>query len=117
MELSVILRNIERRLVSLGISADEAGRLAERPDAIRNIRRKVRNKAPGSLRADTLAALARALKTTPEDLMRPEITPPPPSAPGMREYLLSQRALIDEQIAALDEAEFTARKRPKRKIR
>lgn len=117
MELGIILQNIERRLLVLKISADEAGRLAGRPDAIRNIRRKVRSKARGSLRADTLAALAAALKTTPEDLMRPDTALLVQPVPGLREYLLEQRAMIDRQLAALDAAEFTAQKTRKRKIR
>lgn len=116
MGIGTILLNIERRLAVLKISADEAARLAGRPDAIRNIRRKVRAGAKGSVRADTLAALAAALQTTPEDLMRPA-TPAAPPVAGLREFLVAQRDLIDRQLADIDAAEFTARKQPKRKIR
>lgn len=98
------------------LSADEASRRAGRPDAIRNLRRKVASGAKGSLRFDTLAALASILQTTPDDLLGPEkpVDAPPVSA---REYLLAQIDLLQRQVEAIDEAEFTARKARKRKIR
>lgn len=117
MDLTTIITNIDRRLKVLGISSDEASRRAGRPDAIRNLRRKIKAKTRGSLRADTLAALAAALETTVAELGRPD--QPPPSAPisGLRQYLLEQRALIDRQLAELDAAEFTAPQATKKKNR
>lgn len=116
MDPKVILQNIERRLVVLEISADEASRRAKRPDAIRNLRRKVENGDKGSMRADTLAALAAVLLTTPDELGSPGGSAPPPPA-SAREYLLAQRDLIDRQLAAIDEAEFIAQRPRKRKNR
>lgn len=117
MDLAVLLTNIERRLKDLKLSSDEASRLAGRPDAIRNLKRKVTNGTiKGSMRADTLAALARVLETSPIDLTRSHETASAPIS-GLREYLLQQRALIDLQLAELDAQEEAAKKQPKRKIR
>jgi hypothetical protein len=116
MELAVILQNIERLLKARGISADEASRKAGHPDAIRNAKRKLKRGSKGSMRADTLAALARVLGVTQNDLARSDRVRAPP-IPGLREALLAQRAFIDEQIAALDEAEAMAQKPPKRNKR
>ena len=117
MDLATLLTNIDRRLKVLGISSDEASRRASRPDAIRNLRRKVKSKARGSLRADTLAALATALETTVAELSRPDHPPPAAPIPGLRQYLLEQRALIDRQLAELDAAEFTDPQAAKKKKR
>lgn len=117
MELPVILRNIERLLEVHDLSAHKASRLAKHPDLIRNLRRKVRRGESGSLRADTLEALARVLHTTAQDLTRPDKAAPMAPVPGLRDILLAQRALIDDQLAQLDAAEFTAQKAMKRKHR
>jgi hypothetical protein len=117
MDLQAILTNIERRLAVLKISANEASRRAGHPDAIRNLQRKVLAGTRGSLRADTLAALAAALKTTSDELARPARPAATPPAAGMREYLLAQRDLIDRQLAAMDEAEIAAKPVRKRKKR
>lgn len=116
MDLAILLTNIEHRLEALGISSDEASRRAKRPDAIRNLRRKVATGAKGSMRADTLEALARVLEATVPELTSPP-RPPTPPIPGLREYLLQQRALIDQQLANLDAEEMAAKKPPKRKSR
>lgn len=117
MDLTAILANIEHRLRVMGISADEASRRAGRPDAIRNLRRKVRGDLTGGVNMGTMAALAKALDTTVPDLMRSDHPVSLTPVPGLREYLLKQRALIDEQIAALDAAEFTAQRLKKKKVR
>lgn len=117
MDLATILTNIERHLKRIGIKSAEASRRAGRPDAIRNLKRKVKaGVTKGSLRADTLEALAAALQTTADDLKRPPPSSPAPIS-GLREYLLEQRALIDRQIAALDQAEMAVQNRPRRKKR
>lgn len=113
VDTAVILTNIERRLKVLKISADEAARRAGKPDAIRNLR-SGKTKTP---RIETLQALAKALETTPEALMQQTDVVAVAAVPGMRELLLRQRGLIDEQLAALDEAESTGRTPRRRKIR
>jgi hypothetical protein len=69
-----LLERIEQRLVTLGLSATEASKQAGlNRDAIRNIRRAAQEegRADGSLgvRPRTIAALAKALQTTPGWLM------------------------------------------------
>ena len=112
MDLTAVLTNIEGRLAELGMSADKASRLAGRPDAIRNLRRAVR-KGKGGLTMATVAALARALKTTQEALLAPAATVPVDEvdAPRLREFLVAQRNLIDRQIQALDARQGSAPKR------
>jgi len=126
MDLKAILANIDRRLKVLQISAHEASLDSGHQDVIRNLRRKVKNgkASKGSLRADTLEDLARALKCSVEDLKRPVDASGAALVPGMRDILLArrelldrERALIDEQLAAMDEAEFTGKKGGKRKHR
>lgn len=117
MDLTILLTNIERRLKDLKMSSDEASKLAGRPDAIRNLKRKVASGlTKGSMRADTLAALARVLEASPTDLTRSH-DGHSVGILGLREYLLQQRALIDLQLAELDAAEAAAKRQPKRKIR
>lgn len=69
MKLADILKRIQRRLEARGLSEAAAGHQAGRPDAIRNIRRKVESGQRGSVRADTLEALAEVLHTSPEWLI------------------------------------------------
>jgi hypothetical protein len=115
MNLQAILQNIERLLRARGLNADVASRMAGRPDAIRNLRRKVKGEQKGGITLRTVSDLAEALGTTATDLMRTDHPEPPPL--GMREYLLQQRALIDAQLADLDAVENPQPKRPKRKNR
>jgi hypothetical protein len=119
MNLTVLLRNIENRLTVLDISADAASRKAGRPDAIRNLRRAVRE-GKGGMTIQTLAALAKALETTQEDLTRPP-DPVPPVNRGdtakLRDILLAQRDLITRQIQALDADEAAAPTTRKRRAR
>lgn len=63
MELSTVLKRIERRLKDLDLSADRASREAGKPDAIRNLRRAVKDGRQG-VTTGTIAALAPVLKTT-----------------------------------------------------
>lgn len=63
MELSAVLKRIERRLKELGLSADAASRDAGKPDAVRNMRRAVKSGRKG-VNTSTIAALAPVLKTT-----------------------------------------------------
>lgn len=69
MDLKQILARIERRLVVVGMSANRASLLAGKPDAIRNIRRTVKNDSKGGFNAATIAALAGPLQTTPAFLL------------------------------------------------
>jgi SOS-response transcriptional repressor LexA len=64
MDQSAILRRIEERLRSLKLSADRASAIAGRPDAIRNLRRAVKNGGRQGVSLATLADLAPALETT-----------------------------------------------------
>lgn len=117
MNLAVILRNIELRLLVKRMSADQASRESGHPDAIRNLRRKVAGKLKGSFTVRTLEDIARVLGCDAEDLMRDENPLQMKPVKGLREALIEQRDLIDRQIAELDQAEFTAQKVQKRKYR
>lgn len=64
MELAHVLGRIERSLKEVGLSADAASKLAGKPDAIRNMRRAVKDGRPG-FNIATITALARVLKKTP----------------------------------------------------
>jgi phage repressor protein C with HTH and peptisase S24 domain len=59
-----ILTRIEQRLNSLDLTAHAASIAAQRPDAIRNLQRAVKNKDRRGITTDTLVALAPVLKTT-----------------------------------------------------
>lgn len=63
MNLAAILRRIERRLKLLKLSANAASKEAHKPDAIRNMRRAVKEGRNGVNMA-TLEALAPVLRTT-----------------------------------------------------
>ncbi|HXW70099.1 MAG TPA: S24 family peptidase [Methylocella sp.] len=64
MELQDILSRIEARLEATGLSAHAASLAAKRPDAIRNLKRAVKNNDRRGVTTETLAALAPVLKTT-----------------------------------------------------
>jgi transcriptional regulator with XRE-family HTH domain len=64
MELHRMLQRIDRRLEALGLSQDAASKRAGKPDFIRNLRRRVEDDAPYQPKAETIAALARELRTT-----------------------------------------------------
>ena len=64
MELDGVLVRIESRLKALGLSAHAASLAAKRPDAIRNLKRAVKNHDRRGITTETLMALAPVLKTT-----------------------------------------------------
>jgi SOS-response transcriptional repressor LexA len=64
MELEDVLARIESRLKALGISAHAASLAAKRPDAIRNLKRAVKNHDRRGITTETLMALAPVLKTS-----------------------------------------------------
>jgi hypothetical protein len=64
MELDDILTRIESRLAALGLSAHAASLAAKKPDAIRNLKRAVRNGDRRGVTTETLIALAPVLQTT-----------------------------------------------------
>ena len=64
MELESVLTRIESRLKEVGLSPHAASLAAGRPDAIRNLKRAVKNPERHGITTETLAALAPVLKTT-----------------------------------------------------
>jgi phage repressor protein C with HTH and peptisase S24 domain len=64
MELEDVLARVESRLAALGLSAHAASKAAKKPDAIRNLRRAVKNGDRRGITTETLVALAPVLKTT-----------------------------------------------------
>ncbi|HUB65773.1 MAG TPA: S24 family peptidase [Methylocella sp.] len=64
MELEDVLSRIENRLKAVGLSAHAASLAARRPDAIRNLKRAVKNHDRRGVTTETLMALAPVLKTT-----------------------------------------------------
>ncbi|WP_245276394.1 S24 family peptidase [Methylocapsa aurea] len=64
MELEDVLTRIESRLSALGLSAHAASLAAKKPDAIRNLKRAVKNGDRRGVTTETLIALAPVLKTT-----------------------------------------------------
>ncbi|MGQ0446194.1 MAG: S24 family peptidase [Beijerinckiaceae bacterium] len=64
MKLEDILARIEGRLLALGLSAHAASRAANRPDAIRNLKRALKNHDRRGITTETLVALAPVLQTT-----------------------------------------------------
>jgi Peptidase S24-like len=64
MDLDDVLTRIESRLKAVGLSAHAASLAAKRPDAIRNLKRAVKNNDRRGVTTETLMALAPVLKTT-----------------------------------------------------
>jgi SOS-response transcriptional repressor LexA len=64
MELEDILTRVESRLQALGLSAHAASLAAKKPDAIRNLKRAVKNGDRRGITTETLAALAPVLQTS-----------------------------------------------------
>jgi len=62
--LEDVLARIESRLKAVGLSAHAASRAAKRPDAIRNLKRAVKNHDRRGITTETLVALAPVLKTS-----------------------------------------------------
>jgi hypothetical protein len=64
MDLKRILERIERRLKAVGLSGNAASIEAGKPDAVRNLRRAVKDGERQGLTTSTIAALAPVLRTT-----------------------------------------------------
>jgi hypothetical protein len=64
MKLEEVLARIEIRLKAVGLSAHAASLAAKRPDAIRNLKRAVKNNDRRGITTETLMALAPVLKTS-----------------------------------------------------
>ncbi|MGH6796733.1 MAG: S24 family peptidase [Methylocella sp.] len=64
MQLDDVLARIESRLKAVGLSAHAASLAAKRPDAIRNLKRAVKNNDRRGITTETLMALAPVLQTT-----------------------------------------------------
>ena len=64
MKLDDVLARIESRLQALGLSAHAASLAAKRPDAIRNLKRAVKNNDRRGITTETLIALAPVLQTS-----------------------------------------------------
>lgn len=62
MNLPEILARIEKRLAEVGLTADAASKLAKKPDAIRNIKRAVKDGSRTGVSTATIAALAGPLQ-------------------------------------------------------
>ncbi len=64
MDVVAVLARIEERLKAVGLSADAASREAGTPDAIRNLRRTVKDGGRKGITMATLGRLAPVLQTT-----------------------------------------------------
>jgi hypothetical protein len=108
MDHQTLLQNIERALKAQKVSADYVSKKARRPDAIRNLRRRVRGETNTSMTLDVLSDVATVLGTSPWELLRP--LGAIPQDEEFRDYV---RGVVEEQLT--DRAP-TARPQ-KRKVR
>lgn len=106
MNDKLLLANIERLMKVQGVTADAVSRKAKRPDAIRNLRRRVQGEKQGSWTLDTLADVAAALETSPWELLRP--VGAIPQDEGSREFVLS---IIREELGTADVAPRSVKRR------
>jgi hypothetical protein len=116
MELPEILARIEKRLAALKISESAAGKLAGKPDAIRNLRRALEKDERTGVSTATLNALAPILKTTsiwllagagPETIDSPTASAPSETAYSTHddaEVVRSKQAIVAVVYAGLVEA-------------
>lgn len=106
MDHKLLLDNIERLLRAQKVSADAVSKRAKRPDAIRNLRRRVDGEITGSWNLDTLSDIAAALQTSPWELLRPPGT-------GLQETGLRDlvRDMVDEELAAREKPALPVRKK------
>lgn len=109
MDDKVLLNNINRLLKAKKVSADAVSKAADRPDAIRNLRRRVAGTFSGSWTLDTLADIARALQTTPWELLRP-----PGAVPDDEDFREYVRDVVSEELIARENAPLPAKKRKNR---
>jgi transcriptional regulator with XRE-family HTH domain len=125
MNLTVIMENIDRLLRVKKMSANKASDLAGKPDAIRNIQRKLKGEIKGKdVNVETLEALARVLGTTSADLRTKSSTVIVKPVQGLRESIQAKIEWLDKEreqalreLEALDRAEFEEMKPAKRKHR
>lgn len=89
----LLLANVERLLKARNATADAISRKAKRPDAIRNLRRRVQGEKQGSWTLDTLSDIAAALDTSMWELLRPAGAMPQDDE--SREFV---RAIIREEL-------------------
>ena len=71
MDLTILLKNIDRHLRLSGMSDHAASKKAGREDAIRNLRRYASGEIKGMWTLDTLDAVAMALGTSLWELLKP----------------------------------------------
>jgi hypothetical protein len=64
MKLGDVLERVERRLSALKITANKASVMAGKPDAIRNLRRSIKQNRREGVSTSTITALAGVLRTT-----------------------------------------------------
>lgn len=103
MDDRLLLANIDRLLKAKGVSGHAISVTAKRPDAIRNLRRRVQGQKQGSWTLDVLADIAAALGTSSWELLRPAGALPQDDE--SREFV---RSIIREE---LDEASSVKRRR------
>jgi hypothetical protein len=97
MDHDILLNNIERILKAKKVSADAISKKAKRPDAIRNLRRRVKGDYDGSWTLDTLTDVAAALEISPWELLRPA-----GAIPVGEEFRDFVRDVIAEELGALE---------------
>lgn len=68
-DLKAIYARIEQRLYETGQNPTAASKAAGKPDAIRNIQRAIEEGGEGSVKLDTLLALAKQLEANPSWLI------------------------------------------------
>lgn len=102
MDHKTLLINVERLLLARNASADAISKRARRPDAIRNLRRRVDGDFTGSWTLDTLSDIAAALQVEPWELLRP---------PGAMSHDADSRAFVQ----AIVREEMGIEARPARK--
>jgi transcriptional regulator with XRE-family HTH domain len=113
MDLATIYDNIQRLLRAKKLSANKASLLAGKPDAIRNIQRKLSGEIKGhGVTVDVLAAIAKVLGTTVDELQTPRDRLNVRPVSGLKEMLLAKISWLDKEreqalmeLEALEEAE------------
>jgi hypothetical protein len=109
MDDKILLANIERLLKAKNVSADAVSKSANRPDAIRNLRRRVAGTFNGTWTLDTLADIAQALGTSPWELLRP-----PGAVPSDEDFRDLVRNVVSEELNARENTALPARRRKNR---
>jgi transcriptional regulator with XRE-family HTH domain len=123
MDLAIIYDNIQRLLRAKKLSANKASQLAGKPDAIRNIQRKLSGEIKGhGITIDVLASIAKVLGTTVDDLQTPRERISIRPVSGLKEMLLAKISWLDKEreqtlreLEALEEAEAAPPARRKKR--